>query len=127
MRTRNIKRDLMRLHSFFAAGSMLFPPVIERELRAALHRRGALQSRFRMARLGVFIVSVFLLLSWLSGQRSLGGTLHFILFIWGLALAIGPAVNISVGLFSEERRNQTLELLYLTGMSSGELFGGKLV
>src|ERR1043165_7799727 len=33
----------------------------------------------------------------------------------------------SVGLFAEERQQQTLELLYLTGMGSAELFAGKLL
>jgi hypothetical protein len=42
-------------------------------------------------------------------------------------MAVIPAARISVGLFSEERRNQTLELLYLTGMGPGELFIGKLL
>ena len=45
----------------------------------------------------------------------------------GLGLAVKPAIEISVGLFAEERRQQTLELLYLTGMRSAELFIGKLL
>lgn len=38
-----------------------------------------------------------------------------------------PPARISVGLFSEERRNQISELLYLAGMTPGELFLGKLL
>jgi hypothetical protein len=62
-----------------------------------------------------------------TGSSSWGLTLHYYLFLAGLWLAAGPAVRTSVGLFAEERRQQTLELLYLTGMGSGELFVGKLL
>jgi ABC-type transport system involved in cytochrome c biogenesis permease component len=62
-----------------------------------------------------------------TGARHWGATLHFYLLLAGLTLAVGPALQISVGLFAEERRQQTLELLYLTGMGSAELFVGKLL
>jgi hypothetical protein len=61
------------------------------------------------------------------GARSWGATLHFFLVLAGLGLAVGPALQISAGLFAEERQQQTLELLYLTGMGSAELFVGKLL
>jgi ABC-type Na+ efflux pump permease subunit len=63
----------------------------------------------------------------LTGTAAWGGTLHFYLFLAGLCLAVGPAIQISAGLFAEERRQRTLELLYLTGMGSVELFVGKLL
>jgi ABC-type transport system involved in cytochrome c biogenesis permease component len=107
--------------------SMVMPPIIERELRAALHKRGALRSRFRMAWTAVIVVSGFMVVGPLLGLQSWGATLHFVLLVWGLSAAIQPALAISVGLFSEERRNHTLELLYLTGMNTGELFVGKLL
>jgi ABC-type Na+ efflux pump permease subunit len=106
---------------------VLAPPIIERELRAALHKRGALKSRFRMAGWGVLVVSLFMLVGMFLDPGTWGGTLHFILFIWGLVVVVQPALTISAGLFSEERRDRTLDLLYLTGMTSGELFIGKLL
>ena len=111
---------------------VLLPPVVERELRVALHRRDARKARSRVARLGVLGVSLFLLFGALTGTKSWGSTLHFFLLLGGLGLAVGPAVQISVGLFAEEREQQTLELLYLAGMGSAELFiskvaGGALV
>jgi ABC-type transport system involved in cytochrome c biogenesis permease component len=69
----------------------------------------------------------FLWMSGLAGSPGWGRKLHQLFFYSGLYLAIAPAMRISVGLFSEERRNQTLELLYLTGMGSGQLFIGKLL
>jgi hypothetical protein len=72
-------------------------------------------------------VAGFLLIAAVSGSVGFAGTLHRWFFYWGLYLAMAPPARISIGLFSEERRNQTLELLYLTGMTSGELFVGKLL
>jgi ABC-type transport system involved in multi-copper enzyme maturation permease subunit len=106
---------------------IVVPPVLVRELRAALHRRDAKKSRSRVARFGVIGVALFMLVGAASGTTRWGATLHFYLLIAGLSLAVGPALQISVGLFAEERRQQTLELLYLTGMGSAELFAGKLL
>ena len=105
----------------------MLSPIIERELRIALRQRGARKSRFRAAATGSGVVAFYLLMVWLGGHRSIGRNLHEWLFYIGLYLAIGPPFSISGGLFSEERRNQTLELLYLTGMNSAELFIGKLL
>lgn len=107
--------------------ALLLPPVIERELRVALHRRNARKARSNVARIGVIGVAIFMLLGALMGSAEWGRSLHFLLFVSALALAVGPALRICVGLFAEERRQQTLELLYLTGMGSAELFIGKLL
>jgi hypothetical protein len=106
---------------------MFLQAVIERELRSAFHRRQGTKSRFRVAVIGVSIVVLLLFISTLIDPAQWGRTLHQWFFYWGLYMAIAPAARISVGLFSEERRNQTLELLYLTGMSSAQLFVGKLL
>ncbi len=77
--------------------------------------------------IGSGLVSFFLLTGMITGDRSTGRTLHEWLFYLGLYFSIVPALGISAGLFSGERRNQTLELLYLAGINSGELFIGKLL
>lgn len=106
---------------------MFISPIIDRELRTALRRHKSDKSRFKWAASGAGIVIFFLLLSLLTGDSHVGSTLHIILFYGGLYLAVIPPARICAGLFCEERRNQTLELLYLTGMGSGELFLGKLL
>jgi hypothetical protein len=106
---------------------MLLAPVIERELRRASHSRKATKSRFRIAISGVVLVLLFLLIFTWSGTGRFGQTLHLWLFLGGLYLAVVPPLRISAGLLSEERGNQTLELLFLTGMGSSELFLGKLL
>lgn len=102
-------------------------PVVERELRVALHQRDSRNARFQVARVGVLVVSLFMLFGAWTGRASWGRTLHLYLVLGGLALAVGPAIRMSVGLFAEERRQQTLELLHLAGMGCGELFAGKLL
>jgi len=106
---------------------MWIPPVIERELRIAMRKREMVKSRFRIAKLGVAAVSIFLIFNWAFNMGSSGGLLHTILAYGCLGIAVPAALQISVGLFCEERRNQTLELLYLAGMTSRELFLGKLL
>ena len=101
--------------------------MVERELRVALHRQGATALRLKLARYGVIGVSLFMLFGAFVGANNWGRTLHFFLFLAGLALAVGPALQISVGLFAQEREQQTLDLLYLTGMGAIELFTGKLL
>jgi hypothetical protein len=120
-------RGIDRSRGRSGASSLVLSPVVARELRVALHRWDIRKSRSNVARLGVLGVSIFMLFGALTGTGSWGRTLHFYLFLGGLGLAVGPAFRISVGLFAEERRQQTLELLYLTGMGSGELFAGKLL
>ncbi len=102
-------------------------PIIERELRIALRVQKVTKSRLGVAIAGVVIVGIMLLLGSLVSGPTVGNTLHRWLFYLGLAFSIQPALSISAGMFSEERRNQTLELLYLTGMSDTELFLGKLL
>lgn len=106
---------------------MFLGPVVERELRRALRANKGTKSRFRVALYGVMISALFLWISFVGGSAGSGGQLHHLLFFAGLYLAIAPPIRISAGLFSEERRNQTLELLFLTGMNSGELFIEKLL
>lgn len=106
---------------------MFVSPIIDRELRLALRKHKAVKSRFYAAVAGAGVVGFFLLISLLGGMSSWGSELHTILFYLGLYMAVAVPVTISVGLFSEERHNQTMELLYLAGVRPGELFGGKLV
>ena len=96
-------------------------------MRTALRKHNAVKARFRAAAVGAAVVLFFLLLGLLAGIPSIGRPLHAILLYVGLYMAIVPPITISVGLFSEERRNQTMELLYLAGVGPAELFGGKLL
>jgi hypothetical protein len=105
---------------------MLLPPIIERELRVALHKRNPVKSRFWATVVAAGLSAFFVLLS-LTGDSSAWRSLHGFLFLAGLVYGVIRPAQACIGLFSEERRGQTLELLYLTGMTSAELFIGKFL
>jgi len=98
---------------------MSLPPVVERELRVAFRKQRPVKRRLGLAAAAAGVSAFFILL----GATK---TLHWLLFLYGL-LVVLRALPVSAGLFSEERRNQTLELLFLTGMTSPQLFITKLI
>src|SRR5437879_1944751 len=104
----------------------MFPAVVERELREALRKRRPMKSRLQAAGTGLGISAIFLLYSLVGGGRRAGQQLHQYLFLAGIYFAVIVPVKSCVGLFSEERRSGTLELLSLTGMKPVELFMQKL-
>src|SRR5580658_10389799 len=105
---------------------MAILPFIAGELRFALRKHNAMKSRFHVALICGCIILFYLLIGLMENAASIGRHLHTTLFYFGLFMAVAPAATISVGLFSEERRNQTMELLYLAGVKPLDLFGGKL-
>jgi len=105
---------------------MLLTPIIQRELRVALRKFNPVKARFQITLGSAGIVALFLFLSLAFGGVSSWQS-YELLFVLGMSLAIGRTAQISAGLFSDERRNQTLELLFLTGLSARELFASKLI
>ncbi len=105
---------------------MVFLPVVERELRLALRKRPPAKARV-LAAIGAAGLSIlFLFLAFLQGGP-LGPTLHTYLFLAGLYTVVIVPGTMCIGLLSEERRNQTLELLSLTGMRPPEVFLQKVL
>src|SRR5690349_14853800 len=100
---------------------MLLPPIVEREMRAAIRTPGVLKTRWWTA-FGATVGAAFcLLLSLAVGPTIWGWFLKYMLVIAIYFAVVRPAQH-AAGLFAEERRNQTLGLIYLTGISSFELF-----
>ena len=99
---------------------MSLPPVVDRELRVAFRKQQPVKRRL--------VITVGAALLMLVGAMVFPSTktLHWFLFLYGL-LVVLRALRVSASLFSEERRNQTLELLFLTGMTSPQLFITKLI
>jgi hypothetical protein len=99
---------------------MSLPPIVERELRVAFRKQKPAKRRLTLTA-GAALFMLVGAMVFPSAQ-----TLHWFLFLYGL-LVVLRALHVSASLFAEERRNQTLELLFLTGMTSPQLFITKLM
>src|SRR5215831_2074206 len=101
-------------------------PLIERELRVGARRPSSFRIRFFGA-LGVLAVWVVLLL---SDYRSSAGQRSFHLFMALSILALGfcllAGIFLTADCLSEEKREGTLGLLFLTDLRSYDLVLGKL-
>lgn len=105
---------------------MVCLPLIERELRVALRKQRPAKSRLKVAAVSAGGSVLFLLLGVLTGSRSLGRTLDQYLCAAALFFILQVPMLIS-GVLAEERRNQTLGLLFLSGLTPGEVFAGKFL
>jgi ABC-type transport system involved in multi-copper enzyme maturation permease subunit len=100
--------------------------MIERELRVALRKQRPAQGRLKVAALAVGGSVLFLLLGALTGDRGVGRTLEQFLCLAGL-WSVLRAPMLTAGVLAEERRNQTLGLLFLSGLGPGEVFASKFL
>jgi ABC-type Na+ efflux pump permease subunit len=103
-----------------------FPPIIERELRVALRKKQPARRRIKVAGICVASSLCFLLFSALVGSRGAGRELHQLLCFGGLYVVIRAPMLIA-GSLADERRNQTLGLLFLSGLSASEVFLSKFL
>ena len=101
-------------------------PIIERELRVALRKRRPARSRLIVAAVATGGAMIFLVLGALTGSHSLGHDLEELLCLGGLYFVF-RAPGLTAGVLAEERRNQTLGLLFLSGLGAGEVFASKLL
>lgn len=97
----------------------LFHPVIGRELSRELRRSGLYWERFFVAVVG----SALGMFSVISGDPEF----HQILFVSAGAFASWKTLSLTMSAFAEERRNGTLGLLFLAGLSAWEVFLMKLI
>jgi ABC-type transport system involved in multi-copper enzyme maturation permease subunit len=101
-------------------------PIIERELRVALRKRRPARSRLIVAAAAAGGAMLFLLLGGPADSRATGRTLDEFLCLAGLYFVV-RAPGLIAGLLAEERRNQTLGLLFLSGLGAGEVFASKFL
>ena len=107
---------------------MTFLPIVERELRVAARRPGTYWVRFGVAgtllglMAGFYGISVVFGLDWLAGGQNL-----FLVLQWcALPFLTGFGVFLTADALSEEKREGTLGLLFLTDLRGHDVVLGKL-
>jgi ABC-type transport system involved in cytochrome c biogenesis permease component len=102
-------------------------PVVERELRAASRRPGTFWVRFIAAGVAMIILGWILLVNRESSHTAdLGQTIFFSLSVFALVYCLFAGVRNTADCISEERREGTLGLLFLTDLKAFEVLFGKL-
>jgi ABC-type transport system involved in multi-copper enzyme maturation permease subunit len=106
---------------------MILWPVIERELRAASRGKHTYRNRF-FAALSVIGVSAYIFFTsrW-TAMDVMGGEIFEAVSITALLVSLLAGLFYTADCISEERREGTLGLLYLTDLRSGHVALGKLV
>jgi ABC-type transport system involved in multi-copper enzyme maturation permease subunit len=108
---------------------MAFLPIVERELRVASRRRSTHRIRLWTTLAGLIISFFFMLLSGLGGRfsQNLGQVLFNILTYYALGMSLLAGVLLAADCLSEEKREGTLGLLFLTDLKGHDVVLGKLV
>jgi ABC-type transport system involved in multi-copper enzyme maturation permease subunit len=106
---------------------MILLPVIERELRVAARSRATYRTRF-LAALAVIGVTVWLFYErrWIP-ENQIGKEIFENVSLTALIVSLLAGLFSTADSISEERREGTLGLLYLTDLRSGHVALGKLV
>lgn len=107
---------------------MTFLPIVDRELRVAARKRSTFWLRLVAALVALVIGGAVLLLSLAfgTGVTQLGSGLFQTLTWMSLAVALGAGVFFTSDSLSEEKREGTLGLLFLTDLRGHDVVLGKL-
>ncbi|HYE31411.1 MAG TPA: hypothetical protein VEH27_08290 [Methylomirabilota bacterium] len=103
---------------------MVSLPIVERELRVASRSKWLYRAR-RLTALAATLVGGFLLLTSTGGSQSAGGTLFAIFVGLGFFVALFEGVRKTADCISEEKREGTIGLLFLTDLRPLDVVLGK--
>jgi ABC-type transport system involved in multi-copper enzyme maturation permease subunit len=109
---------------------MTFLPIVERELRVAARRKGTYWSRLGAASLALLIFAGVMTITELGNQGwgNQVGTILFAIFGWlSFAFVCVAGVFLTSDCLSEEKREGTLGLLFLTDLRGYDVVLGKLL
>lgn len=106
---------------------MTFLPIVGRELRVASRRRAAYWSRCIMAMFAIIIGFIVYLNSIDKPPHELGQDLFGVIAVLALIYCGLSGVRSTADCLSEEKREGTLGLLFLTDLKGYDVVGGKLV
>ncbi len=105
---------------------MVCLPLIERELRVAVRKQRPARGRLKVAALAAGGSMLFLLFGALASDHGAGRGLEKLLCLAGLCFVL-QAPALTAGVLAGERRNQTLGLLFLSGLGAVEVFASKFL
>jgi ABC-type transport system involved in multi-copper enzyme maturation permease subunit len=106
---------------------MSFLPIVQRELRVSSRRKSTYYARGAAAMLGI-VISLFLLLMLSFGGSSQSGAYVFAVLSWyALLTTLLAGVFLASDSLSEERREGTLGLLFLTDLKGYDVVLGKFM
>jgi ABC-type transport system involved in multi-copper enzyme maturation permease subunit len=108
---------------------MTFLPVVDRELRVAARRRGTYWTRLLFAAMCAIIVGLVLLFTWVmqGGTAGIGAGLFYFLTLIVLGFSGFAGVFLTADCLSEEKREGTIGLLFLTDLKGYDVVLGKLL
>jgi ABC-type transport system involved in cytochrome c biogenesis permease component len=104
---------------------MTFLPVVERELRVAARRRGTYWSRFVAAMIGAALAA-WVLLADKDSEKEVGADLFIVASTVVFLYAAVAGTLVTCDCLSEEKREGTLGLLFLTDLKGHDVVLGKL-
>lgn len=105
---------------------MIFPPIAQREFRVASRRAWTFRVRWITAATAALLA--FAVLAFTDARsRTAGAFLYSTLTIGAFLFAVGTGPFLAAASISEERREGTLGLLFLTPLSGWDIVSGKLL
>jgi ABC-type transport system involved in cytochrome c biogenesis permease component len=105
---------------------MTFLPIVERELRTACRRRGSYWMRVGAALVALLLGAWMLLWTHFGSQRQLGLSMFVALSVIAFLYALLSGLRPTADCLSEEKREGTLGLLFLTDLKGYDIVLGKL-
>ena len=107
---------------------MTFLPIVERELRLASRRKGTFRMRSWTALIAILVTFAFLTVAFLGGGgAAIGEVLFKILSTYTAGLCLLTALFLTADSISEEKREGTLGLLFLTDLRGYDVVLGKFI
>ena len=108
---------------------MTFLPVVDRELRLAARRRATYWTRLLFAVVCAGIVGLVLMFAWAArgGTSGIGSGLFLFLTLLALGFSAFTGVFLTADCLSEEKREGTIGLLFLTDLKGYDVVLGKLL
>lgn len=106
---------------------MTFLPIVQRELRAAARRRSTFRIRWWAVLIGLGLTLLSFLFVAATRGRSVGNPLFGMLTGYALLICLLSGVFLTADALTEERREGTLGLLFLTDLKGYDVVLGKFV